>query len=260
MKYKRIILFPYSIGSAGAKAVAANLTTMEVECLRVYGDRNYSPKDGDFIMGWGSGHLPEWLPEVKKVDCTFINTPDQVNRSIDKRVAFRLFKENGVPTPRWSLKQEEAVKWSKDGHWICVRQSVEGMDGRGLILAKKPEEIAWAQLYTQYIPNEREFRIYVFDGKVIDVLEKKPDDDATDQYIRTESNHYIYIRPHHTSLPGLKEAAIAATEAIGLTFAGIDLVYGDDGKPYVLETNTAPGIGQITARRIAEAIKEYAGL
>jgi glutathione synthase/RimK-type ligase-like ATP-grasp enzyme len=90
------------------------------------------------------------------------------------------------------------------------------------------------------------------------MLEKHPDDDATNEYIRTEANHYIYQRAYAPR--AVLDAALGATTVIGLTFAGVDIVLGRDGRCYVLETNTAPGIGQLTAKRIACAIRTKAGL
>lgn len=259
MKFKRVIIHPYSFGSKGAKDVAAHLTTMDVTCLRVRADGEYIPKDGDFIMMWGAGNAPSWYHDTKKVECEVLNPPQAICKSVDKITAFRCFGKADVPVPPWTENESTALKWSKDGKWVCCRTSTEGMDGRGLVLAKKPDEMQWAPLFTQFVPNEREFRVYVFDDEVLDVLEKKADDEATDPYIRTETNHYIYLR-QGTNVPGIKEAAKAATKALGLRFAGVDVIYGEDHKPYVLETNTAPGIGQITAQRIARAIKEAAGL
>lgn len=260
-KFKRIIMHPYSITSEGCKKVAANLTTMEVDNLRVNSHGQYVPKDGDFIMGWGAGNEPSWLGAVKKADCKYINTSEQVCRSICKVAAFKQFKKEGVPTPKWTLEQEEALKWSKGGKWVCCRQVTEGMDGSGLILATKPSEMVYSPLFTQFVENTREYRVYVFDGDVIDVLEKVANDDVTNKYIRTESNHYIYTRP--TTVPklaSLGKACKDAAEALGLTFAGVDVLVDGEGEIYVLETNTAPGIGQITAKRIADAMRKMAGL
>ena len=239
--------------------VAAQLTTMDVDCIRVYGDRDYKPKNGDLILGWGSGHYPGWWELRKEVDCQYINTPKSICNSVDKITALNLFKKHGVPIPDFTTDHTKALSWCEDGSWICCRQSVEGYDGAGLVLAKKKSEMVSARLYTQFIPNKQEYRIYCFAGNVVDVLKKVPDDDAKDPHIRTESNGYIYAR--YNNLPKeAKDAAKEATDALDLTFAGVDLIIGNDGNPYVLETNTAPGIGQITAQRIATAIKEYAGL
>lgn len=261
-KHTRVVLFPYKMSSQGCKSVAAQLTTMDVDCVRVYADRDYSPKSTDLIVFWGSGHEPLWIAAARKVGAEILNPSENICLSVNKLAAFQRFKVEKVPTPEWTQSYSQAVVWSKTG-WVCCRQSLEGMDGAGLVLAKKVDELVDARLYTQFIKNQREFRVYVFDDAVIDVLEKHPDDEATEQFIRTEANHYIYTRPNLNTIPhitAVQNASRKAAKALGLTFAGVDVILGDDGCPYVLETNTAPGIGQITARRIANAIKEYAKL
>lgn len=261
MTSKRVILYPWKMSSSGAKMVAAHLTTMGVDCTRVYGDRDYKPKNGDFIMGWGSGYRPSWMDYVGEVDCHFVNTPKSVCNSVEKVTALRLFKTHGVPHPEYTFDHEIALRWSRDGNWVCCRQQTEGMDGAGLVLATRKSEVVHAPLYTKFIPNSKEFRIYIFAGKVIDVLTKVATDETKDKHIRVTSNGYEYARmgnAHCTA--AAKQAAINAVDALDLCFAGVDLVIGDDGSPYVLETNTAPSIGQITAGIIADTIVKYAGI
>ena len=260
MPFKRVVILPWKMSSSGAKMVAAHLTTMGVECLRVYPDRSYKPTTGDLIVGWGCGSRPLWADHLSSVDCHYINSWSAICNSVDKITALGLFKRHKIPIPPFTLSGDTALSWSKDGHWVCCRQNVEGMDGAGLVLAMKPKEMVPARLYTQFIPNKKEFRLYCFAGRVLDILKKVPDSDAKDKYIRTEANNYLYIRNNIGCTAKAQETAKAATDALDLTFAGVDLIIGEDDEPYVLETNTAPGIGQITAHHIANAIRSYAGL
>lgn len=260
MATKRVVIFPWRMTSSGAKMVAAQLTTMDVECIRVYSDRDYHPREGDLIFGWGSGYRPGWMDEIRSVNCQYINAPNSICNSVSKVTALKKFKACGVPIPDFSFDQEEAKKWVRRGDWVCVRHSTEGMDGAGLVLAQKEKDVEWAPLYTKYVPNSLEFRVYCFAGEVIDILKKCPTDETKDKYIKTTSNHYEYARDARGCTKAAQDAALEATDALGLTFAGVDLIMGDDGNPYVLETNTAPDIGQITAKKIATALKEYAGL
>jgi glutathione synthase/RimK-type ligase-like ATP-grasp enzyme len=38
----------------------------------------------------------------------------------------------------------------------------------------------------------------------------------------------------------LKDLAVQATAAVGAAFAGVDILYGPDGRPTVLEVNSMP--------------------
>ena len=54
----------------------------------------------------------------------------------------------------------------------------------------------------------------------------------------------------------LKEVAIAATKACSLDFAGVDCLEGQDGRVYVLELNSSPGLdGQRSIDAYAKAFE-----
>lgn len=255
---KRIIIHPYKMTSKGAILVQEWLGELGINCLRVHTDGDYTPKEGDYILGWGAGYVPVWHDRALRVAVDYVNQPDPTNRSIDKLISFPKFENYGVRVPDFTREEETAKKWAKEG-WVCCRTHVSGMDGDGLVLAKTPAQVVYSPLYTRFIPNSREFRIYVWDDTVVDTLIKVANDDCKSEFIRTEGNSYRYERFGSIGVDAKKQAVNAA-KALGLTFAGVDIVQGDDGDYYVLETNTAPGIGQITARRIAAAMKESLGL
>ena len=55
----------------------------------------------------------------------------------------------------------------------------------------------------------------------------------------------------------LKDLAVAATAAVGADFAGVDIIYGADGRPSVLEVNSMPawaGVQKVTKQNIAAAL------
>ena len=49
---------------------------------------------------------------------------------------------------------------------------------------------------------------------------------------------------------------IDAVSALGLDFGAVDIIEDADGKLYVLEVNTAPGLEGQTLTLMAEALKE----
>jgi glutathione synthase/RimK-type ligase-like ATP-grasp enzyme len=55
----------------------------------------------------------------------------------------------------------------------------------------------------------------------------------------------------------IKDLAIAATATVGAAFAGVDIIYGADGRPSVLEVNSMPawaGVQKVTKANIAAAL------
>src|SRR3954468_6026532 len=132
----RIVILPYKIASESGKKLAEFL-----DAKRIKKDGEYEPRNGDLIVGWGCGYTPEWASLVKGKKVLMLNPWDKVCLSIDKVSTFELLKKGGVPTPEWSTSIGKAVGWAKDGSWVCCRQSIDGKDGEGLVLAKEQEEL-----------------------------------------------------------------------------------------------------------------------
>lgn len=252
----RLVVYPYKMGSAGGKAIAESL-----KALRVHPDKDYHVQDGDYIIDWGNGYRPSWASEVKQKDCVLLNHWDAVSRSVNKIDSFTLLKRGGVPTPPWTTSHDQALKWSKAGHMVCCRTSVEGMDGAGLVLAKEPNDVVYANLYTRYMPIDKEFRAYVFKDRMLDLREKRRDSQAlregkVNEFIRTTSGNWVFCREHIKVPKDIEQVSVAAVKALGLDFAGVDVIQAkEDGNCYVLETNTAPYVGDITVARLSAAIQ-----
>jgi glutathione synthase/RimK-type ligase-like ATP-grasp enzyme len=55
----------------------------------------------------------------------------------------------------------------------------------------------------------------------------------------------------------MRELALCAAAAVGAAFAGVDVLYGADGRPTVLEVNSMPawsGLQKVTPFNIAAAL------
>lgn len=251
----RIVVYPYKLGSEGGKKIAAAL-----DALRVKAEGDYHPKNGDIIVNWGSGYTPQWAHEIEGKDIVLLNHWENVCKSVNKIHTFSKLKKAGVPTPPWTESMDMAKKWLKEGHWVCCRQTVEGMDGAGLVLAKKPEDFVYAHLYTRYMPIENEFRVYVFGDDLLDIRHKRRDSEAlkagkVNEYIRTTSGNWLFCKHGFNTSKDAVAVSCAAVKALGLDFAGVDIIQAkEDGRCYVLETNTAPYVGDDTVAKLAKAI------
>jgi glutathione synthase/RimK-type ligase-like ATP-grasp enzyme len=251
----RIVVYPYKMASESGKKVATAL-----DALRVKAEGDYHPKNGDIIFDWGSGYTPAWSSEIHGKNVLLLNHWQKVCLSVNKMETFNLLRKHGVPHPEWTMDHEKAVKWAKAGDWVCCRQEIEGMDGAGLVLAKKPEEMVYAKLYTKYKQIANEYRVYVFNDTLLDVRHKRRDQELytkgkINEYVRTTSGGWLFCEYGFTTPPDAAKVAIAAAKAIGLDFAGVDIIQAkEDGRCYVLETNTAPYIGDHTVAKLAGAI------
>lgn len=93
---------------------------------------------------------------------------------------------------------------------------------------------------SHYIPKEKEYRVFVAQGRPFIVVEKMPEDRSAVTWGCVEAGTFEYIPWDEWP----EEVVRVATESFnlsGLDFAAVDIIY-KDGKAYFLECNTAPEI------------------
>lgn len=245
MKY---IIYPYKIGSKGAKNLATQLNAK-----RVYPDRNYKNKTDHLVINWGSSTNPIWLHDSTHI----LNNPNSVGFSVDKIKTLRTLKSKGVKTIPFTENRDEALLWG-DGR-ICERKVIDGSQGIGINIPDTIADIGYSLLYTEFIPRSREYRIHVFNGVVIDVQQKKRRNgsDASGK-IKNLANGWVFCRENITTPPDeVFTQAILSIKSLGLDFGAVDIIT-NNGNVYVLEVNTACGLEGSTLSSYINAIKNYA--
>ena len=253
---KSLVVYPYKMSSKSAKLLSSVL-----DCKRIYPNKEYIPTSRDVIINWGNGHCPTWIPLFRN---QVINHWKNICYAIDKSKSFDLFKQHNVVMPKVTQSSQEAKSWLADGDYVVGRQYLEGKDGEGIILMKKPSDFRTCELYTRYEKKITEYRVYTMGDKVIDCLEKRRDVDflregKVDEFIRTEKNGWVFCRQRVTIPPEVGKQSIKAVKALGLVFGGVDVIWNPHhGRACVLEVNTAPSIFGETVHRYAEALTAYA--
>jgi hypothetical protein len=247
---KTFAIFPWAMDSEPAwrlqKAMSRKLG-YNVEML--YGHKGQSITKNHAILDWGRSDNPDWF----RADVPWLNKPESIYNSVDKNRSFQCFVGECRTVP-FTMDRDTALEWFEEGaNKICCRTKTKGYDGDGLVLATKPSQVVYAPLYTKYIPAQAEYRVYVFNGKAVDWLRKSNEEGVQSQDIRTEGNGWIYVRGNYIP-EDCKAQAVKAIKAVGLDFGGVDVLYSQDGKAYVLETNTAPDIWATTVSIFADEI------
>lgn len=248
---KEIVVYPYKMTSKSARLLAEML-----DVYMVYPDRKYRPNKDSLVINWGNGVLPDW--DQKSVP--FLNRPEKVMNSVNKMRSFKLFRQGKVRFPAYTTDKEMAYQWINEGLWVCCRQELEGHDGSGLILAKKEEQVVPAHLYTKFVPARREYRAYIWMGKMIDIFDKRRKNIETcDPDIRTESRDWVFCKNPPFIPKDLELQASLAIKATGLDFGGVDVIYNQEtDSSFVLEVNTAPDIYGTTVTKLTAEIQNYA--
>ena len=131
--------------------------------------------------------------------------------------------------------------------------------GQGIVVAKQHEDLVDAPLYTKYIRKKKEFRVHVFNSKILDIQEKRRSSAVDDHhpYIRNHSNGYVFCRGDIEEPYDLRGVAVSAVNALGLDFGAVDVVWSEGlDKCFALEVNTACGLEGSTVHKYVQAIKE----
>ena len=134
--------------------------------------------------------------------------------------------------------------------------------GRGIVVAKAAAEVVQAPLYTKYIRKEKEYRLHVFNGQVIDAVEKRrktgfKENNDYNKYVRSYEQGWIFARDGIAVTQATKDEAIKACRALGLDFGAVDIVMNRKNIPIVLEVNTAPGLQGTTLANYKKAVSEW---
>ncbi len=234
------------------------------ECLKEeYGIRsrkiasNYAkrPKRLNSVFNWGM---------TKGCILPVINAEERVSLAVNKLYCLQRLWDKEVSCPRFTDDAAEAKGWIQGGAIVFARKILNGSGGAGIVECTADNGILpAAPLYVEYIKKKKEFRVHVFNGKVIDVQEKRKErdfDGVRNTRIRNLDNGYIFAREGLVEPDTLRKEALLAVAALGLFFGAVDIVWNaKQNRCYVLEINTAPGIQESTVHAYAAAIKEFLG-
>jgi predicted ATP-grasp superfamily ATP-dependent carboligase len=183
-----------------------------------------------------------------------LNKAGAIRGASSKGHSLRRFSEAGVSVPRFSTSPHEASGWGT----VVFGRTNQGFGGQGITVYQPGAVLGRHELYTEFIPNEREYRLHVCGGVVISVQRKYLERAHLDDhgYIKNHQHGYVFQTPQKELNKSRQEAAIAAVEALGLDFGAVDLVVDRDNKEYVLEVNTAPALSPLRLQHYTEALRK----
>ena len=239
----RYYVYPYKQGSRSARAIA---NALGGRVLRVQGG-TYRPRTGDVVINWGHSS-----PERDIGASRLFNQGVDIALMSNKKTAFQVFGRNNVPIPRFSTAKE--VSWKGD---TVVRHKLTGHSGEGIEIVRAGDALPDAPLYVEYIKKEDEYRVHIgtkgsgvlgtFKTSIISIQRKArrletPDTEVNWQ-VRNHDNGFVFVRGGVDPPQAVLDAAGAAIVASGLCFGAVDVIYNTkEGRAYVLEINTAPGL------------------
>lgn len=177
---------------------------------------------------------------------------------VDKISQYQWYKEHDIPSFEFTTKQAEAKKWASPTTPVFARLLTNSSEGKGIVIAESPGDVPVAPVYTKYIKKKQEFRVHVFKGEVVSVVEKRKKHDWTgpsDPRIRNTANGYVFCHDNVVEPKGLRELALLASQVTPSDFKGVDIGFNEKLKKlFVIETNSAPGIEGTNVQLYADSI------
>ena len=176
--------------------------------------------------------------------------------AMDKDITKRLLRSDGIPTPDWICvrKGEPLPFW--DSFPAVVKPADQG-SSVGLKVVERPEdlEISIKELFqmTEKVLIEsyvkgRDMTVGVLKGRALPVIEVRPKKgiyDYESKYTKG-ATEYVFLEDESLSKE-LQEIALRVHRLLDLRdMSRVDFRVDEEGRPYVLEVNTIPGMTELS--------------
>lgn len=251
----RLRLVPYTVAKGKMNSISCRSISRHFDGLQVWPNRNYVPKDGDVIINWGySGDIP--FLRRNNANVRLLNTPEAISNASNKIKCLKALKSNGIAHIAFSETKEDAEEFIEKGYDVYCRTLINAREGKGIVVAKTKSDLVDAKLYTRQFASDTEFRVHVFNGEIIDVVEKqrmKPERmaelgiveaDLSDD-VRNRKKGWIFNRKDVAIPNKIEQIAIDGIKAMGLDFGAVDIIHNTkNNQSAILEINTAPGMAR----------------
>jgi tetrahydromethanopterin:alpha-L-glutamate ligase len=184
---------------------------------------------------------------LREIGIMVWNDARAIERCVDKSMTSFLLARAGIPTPvTWAMDSIEAARTIVQREAIrgpLVLKPLFGSQGRGLRLIQteadipEPDFVSGVYYLQRYVAVERDgfrdFRVLVSQGRVIAAMMRHAPHWITN--VKRGGKPVAIVADGE-----IRELAVRAAAAVGAAFAGVDIIYGIDGRPTVLEVNSMP--------------------
>jgi len=195
------------------------------------------------VLNWGG---TDSLP----ADLIALNRPDAVRIASDQVESLRRLWDLAPPT----VRNPQDIQLLAGDRVVAKRRRGTRGSGKQVLSRNGPAaDLADFDLYQEFIPNRREYRVSVLSGRVVSAYMKRPPPSTRPDDL---SPDWTFERVQR--LPrGVAEVARRAAERVGLDYAGVDVVQDlDSSRVLCLEANAAPGMSADTVRSLYATVQQ----
>lgn len=249
---KLVLLFSNPSSLTG-KALANELRTREEVTKLDVVRKNKTVRKSDAYIRWGNSS--SFSPEGKVI----LNNKESVSSASNKLLMMRrLVEAEGVETPEILFLNGQQYDVDTLNHY----RDENGMFFiRGSKSIRYCNELRHGDLYISKPVNKtREYRVHVFDGRVIGIYEKIPNDPTT-MIFKSHNCKFSKRNPEAGELicnDAAQQMCINAVNALGLTFGGVDIIREKKTKLFkVVEVNSSPSLNQNNVKLYCDLFLEH---
>lgn len=213
------------------------------------------------------------LARLTAAGVTVVNSPRSMECAVDKFLTTARLEAVGLTVPATMTCQDSEAAmaaFERLGGDVVVKP-LFGAEGRGICRVSDPDlafrtfrtlERTGAVLYIQEFIRHPGFdvRVLILDGDLLGAMKRFSVDD-----FRTNVSRSARTETHQPTTTEI-EMALAAARTVGARIAGVDLLYDEAGRCFVIEVNAVPGWRAFSrtndidvARRLIESLERASG-
>lgn len=197
-----------------------------------------------------------------------VNDARGIERCVDKAMTTFLLASRGLPTPpTWVVESVDAARQrcateAAAGHQLVLKP-LFGAQGRGLRLLPGPadlpcpDEVGGVYYLQRFVAGPGEgwcdLRVFVIDRRAVAAMRRRGITWVTNIGRGGVAEQF-------PAAGSLAELAVAATAAVGVDYAGVDVIADRDGGLHILEVNSMPawqGLQAVSSEDIALHLARY---
>ena len=203
----------------------------------------------DVVLRWGSTETFDRLSTRLE-----LNTLDAVTNASNKLLMMQNLVGANIKTPniKFDLNNTENLDEFRDrsGNFY-----VRGANDQ--VRYTNTLQTGDKYVSTPIKDKKREYRVHVFNGEVIALYEKIPNEEGIKLF--KSFNCHFELKDASNCLLTLvdQQKCIDAVNALGLLFGGVDMVRSKGKNTYVIEVNSAPALNSTNIDRYVDKITDY---